>query len=140
MIPLKAKSTTGRVWPEQVSGVCLIAMAAANRASGAGSEGRLVPFSQLQRLRLLKAPALTLGLDRETEIGGQPGGTEVRKGLGNGSGNLRPATDSRGGREREGGRKVGDGENHRIGGLDPHRPHRHRPEVTTSMTLSVRRK
>lgn len=26
VIPLKARSTTGRVWPEQVSGVCLIAM------------------------------------------------------------------------------------------------------------------
>lgn len=32
-MPLKAKSTTGLVWPEQVSGVCLIAMAAANRAT-----------------------------------------------------------------------------------------------------------
>jgi hypothetical protein len=25
-MPLQAKSTTGRVWPEQVSGVCLIAI------------------------------------------------------------------------------------------------------------------
>lgn len=26
VMPLKARSTTGLVWPEQVSGVCLIAM------------------------------------------------------------------------------------------------------------------
>lgn len=36
-MPLKAKSTTGRVWPEQVSGVCLIAMAAAIRLVSGGS-------------------------------------------------------------------------------------------------------
>lgn len=82
-------------------------MAAANRASGAGSEGRLVPFSQLQRLRLLKAPGLTLGLGdgTRTEIGGQPGGTEVRKGLGMGQGvrDRRP-TAAEGGRGREGGK------------------------------------
>lgn len=74
------------MWPEQVSGVCLIAMAAANHASGLGSRGsRLLLFSpQLQRLWLLKAPALTLGLDRKTEKGGQSGGTEIRKRLGMG--------------------------------------------------------
>lgn len=30
-MPLKARSTTGRVWPEHVSGVCFIAMAPVGR-------------------------------------------------------------------------------------------------------------
>lgn len=37
-MPLKAKSTTGRVWPEQVSGVCLIAMSAAAAEDGGERE------------------------------------------------------------------------------------------------------
>lgn len=36
MTPLKARSTTGRVCPEHVSGVCLMAMAAAPEAAGGG--------------------------------------------------------------------------------------------------------
>lgn len=31
VIPLNARSTTGLVWPEQVSGVCLIAMMETNK-------------------------------------------------------------------------------------------------------------
>lgn len=34
-MPLKARSTTGRVWPEHVSGVCFIAMAPVGREQGA---------------------------------------------------------------------------------------------------------
>ena len=103
-MPLKARSTTGRVWPEQVSGVCLIAMAAASRAIRRGSRGSSGLFSPpWHRLRLLKAPALTLGLSRETGKG-QSGGPEVRKGLGTGQGvcDGRP-TAVEGGKGREGG-------------------------------------
>lgn len=90
------------MWPEQVSGVCLIAMAAEERG-GWGAEGRLVLFSQLQRLWLLTAPALTRGLGRETEKGSQSGATEVRKRLGMGQGVCdRGPTAAEGGRGREG--------------------------------------
>lgn len=44
MMPLKAKSTTGHSWPEQVSGVCLIAMAAANLVTRLTSWGSLLSF------------------------------------------------------------------------------------------------
>lgn len=125
-MPLKARSTTGRVWPEQVSGVCLIAMAARTERAGRRAEGRLVLFSRPQRLRLRKAPALAPG-NGQRRPSRQPRGQErVRAG----SGSQRPATDRPRGREREGGRNVGEGETRRTSSHDPHRPHRHRPEVT----------
>lgn len=34
-MPLKARSTTGRVWPEHASGVCFIAMVPVGREQGA---------------------------------------------------------------------------------------------------------
>lgn len=103
-MPLKARSTTGRVWPEQVSGVCLIAMAATNRAIRLGSRGSSRLFSPpLQSPWLLKAPALKLG--REKGKGGQSGGTKIRKGTGMGLGvcDRRP-TAAEGGGGREGGK------------------------------------
>ena len=104
------------------------------------AEGSSSLFSPLwQRLRLFKAPAPTLTLGQGTGKG-QSGGPKVRKGLGDGSGSPRRATDRRRGREREGGKRVGEGEKRRTGGHDPYRPHRYRQEVTTPMTLSVRRK
>lgn len=39
-----------------------------------------------------------------------------------GSGSVRLAVDRRRGREREGGRRVGEGENRKTGSHDPHRP------------------
>lgn len=125
-MPLKARSTTGRVWPEQVSGVCLIAMAARTGRAGRGAEGRLVLLSPPQRLRLRKAPALTPG-NRQRRPIRQPRGQERVR---DGAGSQRPAPDRLRGREREGGRRAGEGENQRTRCRDPHRPHRHRPEVT----------
>lgn len=58
--------------------------------------------SQPQCLRLLKAPALTLAMARETGKRGQSRDTEVREGLGMGPGVCDPRpTAAEGGRGRE---------------------------------------
>lgn len=76
------------------------------------------------------------GNRKRKPIQGHRGQERVR----DGPGSLRQGTDSREGREREGGRKVGEGENRGTGGHDPHRPHCYRQEVTIPVTLSVSRK
>lgn len=77
-MPLKAKSTTGRVWPEQVSGVCLMAMAAASGVTRSADRG--CPSPQ---------PAAAPRTD-----------TEAGSGV--------PATRGRRGRKREGGKRGGE--------------------------------
>ena len=114
-----------------------MAMAAANPARGMGSRGSSRSF--LFSTAVPPAPpgprpdtGAGPGNGKRRPIARRRGQERVR----DGSGSLRAATDSRGRREREGeGRKVGEGEKQRIGGQSPHRPHCHRQEVTTLMTL-----
>ena len=104
------------------------------------AEGSSSLFSPVwQRLRLFKAPR------PDTDAGPGHRKRPIRwlqgqEGVRDGSGSPRRATDRRRGREREGGRRVGEGEKRRPGGRDPYRPHRYPQEVMTPMTLSVRRK
>lgn len=62
-MPLKAKSTTGHVWPEQVSGVCLMTMAAASRVTRSADRG--CPSPQLAREPHTNTEAAEGGRGRE---------------------------------------------------------------------------
>lgn len=75
-MPLKAKSTTGRVWPEQVSGVCLMAMAATSgvtRSTDRGYPSQPAAASRAHAEAGSGVPATRGGPGRDRE-GGKRGG------------------------------------------------------------------